>query len=117
MTRTDPRPASGANGSGFPGVNLEVKKCASNENAGLILRLALHPANDRRRYKVTLSFIGWAQTYNQPFNIYGKLSRIPASIICKIALIKYRLKIVQEKYYKYRLPKWYACLKCISEKF
>ena len=28
--------------------------------AGLIL--GLYPANERRRYKVTLSLIGWAQT-------------------------------------------------------
>ena len=31
---------------------------------GLIL--ALRPANKRRRYKVTPSLIGWAQTYDQP---------------------------------------------------
>ena len=28
--------------------------------------LGLHPANERRRYKVTPSVIGWAETYNQP---------------------------------------------------
>ena len=32
--------------------------------SGLIL--GLHPSNERRRYKVTLSLIGCAQTYNQP---------------------------------------------------
>ena len=31
--------------------------------SGLIL--GLHPSNERCRYKVTLSLIGWAQTYNQ----------------------------------------------------
>ena len=31
---------------------------------GLIL--GLRPANERRRYKVTLSLMGWAQTKNQP---------------------------------------------------
>ena len=31
--------------------------------AGLIL--GLRPANERRRYKVTPSLIGWAQSYNQ----------------------------------------------------
>ena len=31
--------------------------------AGLIL--GLHPANERRRYKVTPSHIGWTQTKNQ----------------------------------------------------
>ena len=30
------------------------------QNAGLIL--GLHPANERRRYKVMPSLIGWAQT-------------------------------------------------------
>ena len=33
--------------------------------SGLILGLC--PANERRRYKVTPSFIGWAQIYNQPY--------------------------------------------------
>ena len=32
--------------------------------SGLIL--GLRPANERRRYKVTPSLIGWAQTWNQP---------------------------------------------------
>ena len=31
------------------------------------LILGLHPANERRRYKVTPSLIGWAQTKNQPW--------------------------------------------------
>ena len=31
--------------------------------------LGLHPANERRRYKVTPSLIGWAQAYNQPWDI------------------------------------------------
>ena len=35
--------------------------------SGLIL--ALHPAYERRRYKVTPSLIGWAQTYNHRCNI------------------------------------------------
>ena len=29
--------------------------------------LGLRPANERRRYKVTTSHVGWAQTYNQPW--------------------------------------------------
>ena len=33
---------------------------------GLIL--CLHPVNERRRYFVTTSLIGWPQTYNQPCN-------------------------------------------------
>ena len=32
------------------------------------LMLGLRPANERRRYKVTPSLIGWAQTYNQPWD-------------------------------------------------
>ena len=36
-----------------------------NQSAGLIL--GLRPANERRRYKVTSSLIGWAQTWNQPW--------------------------------------------------
>ena len=35
------------------------------ENPGLIL--GLRPANERRRYKVTPSLMGWAQTKNQPW--------------------------------------------------
>ena len=35
-------------------------------HSGLILILGLHPANERRRYKVTPSLNGWVQTYNQP---------------------------------------------------
>ena len=44
--------------------------CISLENefqnsiTGLIL--GLHPANERRRYKVTASLIGWIQTQKQP---------------------------------------------------
>ena len=32
----------------------------ANAESGLIL--GLHPANERRRYKVTPSLIGWVQT-------------------------------------------------------
>ena len=35
-------------------------------NSGLIV--SLHPANERRHYFVTTYLIGWAQTYNQPWN-------------------------------------------------
>ena len=31
--------------------------------------LGLHPANERRRYKVTPSLIGWAQTYNKSWDV------------------------------------------------
>ena len=33
--------------------------------------LGLRPANDRRRYFVTTSLIGWAQAYNQPWYNIG----------------------------------------------
>ena len=36
----------------------------SSANAGLIL--GLRPANERRRYKVTTSLIGWAHAKIQP---------------------------------------------------
>ena len=29
--------------------------------------LCTHPANEKRRYNVTLSLIGWAHTQNDPF--------------------------------------------------
>ena len=42
-------------------VLLRTAACSSGYvSAGLIL--GLHPANERRRYKVTPSLIGWAQT-------------------------------------------------------
>ena len=34
--------------------------------SGTKIRLSLRPANERRRYKVTPSLIGWAQSYNKP---------------------------------------------------
>ena len=40
---------------------------AQNNPTGLIL--GLRPANERRRYKVTPSLIGWAQTQNQPWQL------------------------------------------------
>ena len=44
--------------SGAPGVMSLLLELI--DRTGLIL--GLHPANERRRYKVTLSLIGWAQT-------------------------------------------------------
>ena len=35
--------------------------------------LGLRPANERRRYKVTPSLIGRAQTYNQHWTIFKKI--------------------------------------------
>ena len=37
-------------------------------NAGLLL--GLRPANERRRYFVTSSLIGWVQAWNQPWNVH-----------------------------------------------
>ena len=49
---------------------------------GLILGLC--PANERRRYKVTPSLIGWAQTYNQPC-IYMNRWKPPFSFLLFLA--------------------------------
>ena len=40
-------------------------------HAGLIL--GLHPANERWRYFVMTSLIGWAQTWNQPWHDFDSL--------------------------------------------
>ena len=46
-----------------------------HSNTALIL--GLRPANERRRYKLTPSLIGWAQTYNQSCNSYNANSILP----------------------------------------
>ena len=46
--------------------NLASKVCLEWHTAGLIL--GLHPANERRRYFVMTSLIGWAQAYKQPWH-------------------------------------------------
>ena len=51
---------------GFRVVNSDAYIASS----GLIL--GVRPANERHRYKVTASLIGWAQTQNQPWNIIYK---------------------------------------------
>ena len=59
-------------------------------NAGLIP--GLHPANERQRYFVTRSLIGWAQTCNQPCNAkdmhalthWGRVTHI---CICKLSML------------------------------
>ena len=51
--------------SGLSFVNDGILVCATQHMTGLILDL--HPANERRRYKVTPSLIGWAQTQNQSY--------------------------------------------------
>ena len=40
----------------------KFKNCPGAEYQVTGLILGLHPANERRRYKVTPSLIGWAQT-------------------------------------------------------
>ena len=42
---------------------VEILGLSLGDKTGLILGLC--PANERRRYKVTPSLIGWAQTKNQ----------------------------------------------------
>ena len=51
----------------------------SNTIAGLIL--GLHPTNERCRYNLTPSLIGWAQTYNQPWIGYVTLVAITGTTI------------------------------------
>ena len=48
-------------------------------NSGLILGLG--SANERRRYEVTQSLIGWAQTKSQPWNLKVAASP-PISLYC-----------------------------------
>ena len=36
--------------------------------------LGLRPANERRRYKVTRSLIGWVQTWNQPWDLCSHMA-------------------------------------------
>ena len=38
--------------------------------------LGLESANERRCYKVTLSLIGWAQTWNQPWIFWFQYHRV-----------------------------------------
>ena len=49
-----------------------LKSQCFHKAAGLIL--GLRPANERRRYKVTPSLIGWAQTWKQPWAVSGELT-------------------------------------------
>ena len=55
----------------------------NNTSSGLILDLC--PANKRRRYKVTPSLIGWAQTWNQPCIIWRR-PRMESSLPCCLSL-------------------------------
>ena len=45
----------------------------------------LRPANERHRYKVMLSLIGWAQTKNQPYH-YIKFNLSSHDLTIKTAL-------------------------------
>ena len=45
--------------------------------------ITLHPANERRRYKVTPSLIGWAQTWNQPwYTVYPMKYPLLLVLLC-----------------------------------
>ena len=46
--------------------NMTTRVSKPHDYAMPRLILGLHPANERRRYFVTTSLIGWAQAYNQP---------------------------------------------------
>ena len=49
------------------------------------LNLGLRPANERRRYKVTPSLIGWAQTYNQHWSISHEIcARFCCALCCLV---------------------------------
>ena len=46
-------------------------RCRNISNTGISgIGLYMHPANERRRYNVTSSLIGWGHTQNDPWNIY-----------------------------------------------
>ena len=47
----------------------ENHKQISAIHAGIIL--CMRPANERRRYNVPSSFIGWAHTQNDPYSCMG----------------------------------------------
>ena len=58
------------------------------ELTGLIL--GLHPANERHRYKVTLSLIGWAQPKINPglcLLSWTKIFVVPFDIVCSMLLL------------------------------
>ena len=68
-----------------------------SDSSGMILGLS--PANERRRYKVTPSLIGWTQTYNQPCSNFkpfsccfaiqtptNKIRNGPSGSICSFAI-------------------------------
>ena len=54
------------------------------------LILGLSSANERRRYELTSSFIGWAQTLNQPCNsISGAFQSIAGYFLVSMASISH----------------------------
>ena len=81
-------------------------------HSGLIL--GLHPANERHRYKVTPSLIGWAQTYNQPchwlcwcgsmWEIPGILPKAIKKCIQKCIACDQSRCFLRRKYYLQCLP-------------
>ena len=68
--------------------------------SGLIL--GLHPANERRFYKVTPSLIGWAQTLNQPwicmlFFVISESIRFSFTSMCVLVPINFEKYVVKCK--------------------
>ena len=49
--------------------------------------LGLYPANERRRYKVTASLIGWAQTWTHPCGCCLDSQRCLAAMVLVISRI------------------------------
>ena len=54
---------------------------------GPSLESSLHPANERRRYKVTPSLIGWAQASNHPCNISIWIAQGSCFVVVRYCLI------------------------------
>ena len=53
------------------------------QNTGI--NLGMHPANERRRYNVTTSVIGWARTLTDPWK-YSQLTRVGVNSIPELEL-------------------------------
>ena len=58
-----------------------TQPCAYLMESTTGLILGLRPANERCRYKVTASLIGWAQTWNQPWNYTPLIHSVTQSTI------------------------------------
>ena len=68
----------------FGTLRAQGTKGVSQQKAGVLpsgLILGLRPANDRRRYSVTTSFIGWAQASNGPRTVMGLHTKMEDAFI------------------------------------